>query len=206
MEKDFPTITGKKLPYYQSQMPETNMTDAITADFAVDRIKALKDSSFFLAVGFVKPHLPFVAPKKYWDLYDPIEIEIPSRTNPERMPEIALHQLGELRKYHNIPAEGYLDDETTRNLIHGYYATVSMIDAQLGKLLDALETEGLTENTIIVLWGDHGWKLGDYGSWCKHTNFELDTRVPLFVYDPRNPEGQKTNSLAELDRCLSHTL
>ncbi|WP_020533253.1 sulfatase [Flexithrix dorotheae] len=198
LERDFPAIDGKKLPYYKSPMPEGNMTDATIADHAVQRLKNLKDSSFFLAVGFIKPHLPFVAPQQYWDLYDPAEIIIPERKSPEGMPEMALHQFGELRKYHNIPVEGYLSDETSKNLIHGYYAATSFIDAQLGKLLDALESEGLSKNTIIVLWGDHGWKLGDYGGWCKHTNFELDTRVPLFIYDPGNPEGQKTNSLAEL--------
>jgi len=197
LERDFPRIDGKLLPYYRSNAPEENMTDAVAADYAVKRIGALKDSTFFLAMGFVKPHLPFVAPAKYWDMYDPNEIKIPSRETPEEMPSMALHQFGELRKYHGISAQGTLDDVTSRDLIHGYYAAVSMIDAQLGKLLDALETHGLKENTIIVLWGDHGWKLGEYGSWCKHTNFELDTRVPLFIMDPRNPKAQQTSSLAE---------
>jgi iduronate 2-sulfatase len=163
----------------------------------VKQLKALKDSSFFLAVGFVKPHLPFVAPKKYWDLYDPAEIEIPERKQPKGMPDMALHNFGELRKYHGIPSHGHLDDKTSRNLIHGYYAAVSMIDAQLGKLLDALEENGLTDNTIIVLWGDHGWKLGDYGGWCKHTNFEMDTNAPLIFSVPWMKKDLKTESLAE---------
>jgi len=90
-----------------------------------------------------------------------------------------------------------LDDETSRNLIHGYYAAVSMIDAQVGKLLDALNENGLSENTIIVLWGDHGWKLGDYGAWCKHTNFEMDTNAPLMFSVPWLDRGIKTKSLAE---------
>ncbi|MDW7694741.1 sulfatase [Flammeovirgaceae bacterium SG7u.111] len=197
LERDFPSIDGKKLPYHVSLAPEKNMSDAISADYAVKRLAELKDTTFFFALGFVKPHLPFVAPKKYWDLYDPSEIEIPKREVPQAMPEVALHQFGELRKYHGIPAKDTLDDETSRNLIHGYYASVSMIDAQLGKVLDALEANGLEENTIIVLWGDHGWKLGEYGGWCKHTNFELDTHVPLMIYDPRNPKGQSTQSLAE---------
>ncbi|MBT3383180.1 MAG: sulfatase-like hydrolase/transferase [Prolixibacteraceae bacterium] len=197
LERDFPTINDKKLPWYCSNEPEENMTDAMTANQAVKRIKILKDSAFFLAVGFVKPHLPFVAPKKYWDLYDPTKIEIPKRQVPKNMPDLALHQFGELRKYHGIPASGPLDDETSKNLIHGYYAAVSMIDAQVGKLLDALEENNLTENTIVVLWGDHGWKLGDYGGWCKHTNFEMDTNAPLFISVPWMDKGLKTKSLAE---------
>ncbi|MDX1285303.1 MAG: sulfatase [Draconibacterium sp.] len=197
LERDFPTIDGKKLPWYCSPMPEDNMTDAIIANHAVKRINALKDSTFFLAVGFIKPHLPFVAPKKYWDLYDASKIKIPERKIPEGMPEMALHQFGELRKYHGIPAEGHLDDETSRNLIHGYYSSVSMIDAQVGKLLDALKENNLTENTIIVLWGDHGWKLGEYGGWCKHTNFEMDANAPLMISVPWTDKGIKTKSLAE---------
>jgi len=197
LESDFPTINGKKLPWYCSREPENNMSDAMTANHAVKRLKDLKDETFFLAVGFSKPHLPFVAPEKYWDLYDPAKIEIPKRQIPKDMPELALHQFGELRKYHGIPATGPLDDETSRNLIHGYYAAVSMIDAQIGKLLDALKENGLDENTIIVLWGDHGWKLGDYGGWCKHTNFEMDTNAPLMFSVPWMEKGLKTKSLAE---------
>jgi len=197
LERDFPTIDGAKLPFYRSRAPEKNMTDVVMTDYAVKRISEIKDSPFFLAVGFVKPHLPFVAPEKYWDLYNADEIIIPKREEPDDMPSMALNNFGELRKYHAIPAEGYLNDEISRNLIHGYYATVSMIDAQVGRLLDALEENQLMDNTIIILWGDHGWKLGDYGDWCKHTNFELDTRVPLIIRDPKNPRGQQSASLAE---------
>lgn len=197
LERDFPSIEEKNLPYYRSGAPEKNMTDVVATDYAVKRINELKDSTFFFAVGYIKPHLPFVAPGKYWDLYDPETIEIPSHEVPKDMPEVALHNFGELRKYHGIPAHGLLDDETSKNLIHGYYASVSMIDAQIGRLLDALEQNQLLDNTIVILWGDHGWKLGDYGSWCKHTNFELDTRVPLIISDPKNPRQQVSNSLVE---------
>jgi iduronate 2-sulfatase len=197
LERDYPMINGLKLPWYSSLQPEEHMSDAMVADHAIERIEALKDSAFFLAVGFSKPHLPFVAPKKYWDLYDPSQIKIPERTVPVGMPEPALHNFGELRNYHGIRDEGPLDDETSRNLIHGYYASVSMIDAQVGKLLDALEENGLMANTIIVLWGDHGWKLGDYGGWCKHTNMEMDTNAPLIFSVPWMKQGQKTKSLAE---------
>ena len=187
LERDFPTIDGRKLPFYRSNEPEDHMSDAIIANRAVERLHALKDSTFFLAVGFIKPHLPFVAPKKYWDLYDPKRIGIPEREEPQGMAPMAMASFGELRKYHDIPAEGDLDDATSRQLIHGYYAAVSMIDYQLGKLLDALEKLDLMKNTIIVLWGDHGWKLGEYGNWCKHSNMELDTRAPLFISAPEFP-------------------
>ncbi|NND34236.1 MAG: sulfatase [Saprospiraceae bacterium] len=198
LERDFPAINEKKLPFYRSSQPEKNMSDVVSTDYAVKRLGQLKDTAFFFAVGFSKPHLPFVAPAKYWDLYNPGKIEIPSRTVPEGMPGVALHQFGELRKYHGIPEDGPLDDETSRNLIHGYYAAVSLVDAQIGKLLQAIEDNDLLDNTIIVLWGDHGWKLGDYGGWCKHTNFEVDTRVPLFIMNPKDRAGQKSNSIAEL--------
>ncbi len=197
LQSDFPAIEGKRLPYYCSDAPEKNMTDARVAKVAVDRIKAIKDSTFFLAVGFIKPHLPFVSPRKYWNMYDETKIQIPEREAPAGMPDFSMASFGELRKYHGIPAEGYLDDETSRKLIHGYYAAVSMIDAQIGKLLDALDANGLSENTIIVLWGDHGWKLGEYGNWCKHSNMELDTNAPLIISAPGMQRGAKTESLAE---------
>lgn len=197
LERDFPSIMDKKLPYYRSTEPEAHMSDAMIANHAVERLRALKDSTFFMAVGFIKPHLPFVAPRKYWDLYDPNAIIVPERKQPEGMSDFALANFGELRKYHGIPAEGPLDDEISRELIHGYYASVSMIDAQLGYLLDALEELELADNTIIVLWGDHGWKLGDYGNWCKHSNVELDTRVPMFISVPWLEKGARTQSLSE---------
>ena len=169
----------------------------MVANHAVERINVLKNEPFFLGVGFIKPHLPFVAPKKYWDMYDPAIIEIPDRNTPEGMYPQALANFGELRKYHGIQAEGPLDDEQSRNMIHGYYASVSMIDAQLGKLLDALEENNLLENTIVVLWGDHGWKLGEYGNWCKHSNMEMDVNAPLFIAAPGLVKGEMTSSLAE---------
>ncbi len=198
LETDLVRVNKVYVPYHKSDAPEEHMADGVIARIAVERIKALKDTSFFLAVGFLKPHLQFVAPRKYWDLYDPANIVIPGRTQPSGMPGISLGDFGELRKYHGIPAKGPLDDETSRNLIHGYYACVSMIDAQVGKLLDALDENGLADNTIIVLWGDHGFKLGDYGNWCKHSNAEFDTNTPLIIAAPSAKKGAMTNSLAEL--------
>ena len=197
LESDLPKVRNKNLAYYISDAPESDMTDAMIAKKAVERIRALKDSTFFLAVGFIKPHLPFVAPRKYWDMYDPAKIEIPTRAPAEDMPDLATANFEELRKYHDIPESGYLDDKTSRNLIHGYYASVSMTDAQIGKVLDALEETGQMENTIIVLWGDHGYKLGNYGDWCKHGNLEWDTNAPLLISAPGVKGGVKTRSLAE---------
>ncbi|WP_461533160.1 sulfatase [Sinomicrobium sp.] len=204
LESDFPRINGKRLPYYKSNMPEEQMSDAIVARIAVERIRALKDQGnpFFMAVGFVRPHLPFIAPKKYWDLYNPDDITIPERKDPVGASKYSLPRWsGELTSYHGMlqyKKEGELPDDLSRNLIHGYYAAVSLMDAQVGKLLNTLDELGIRENTIVVLWGDHGWKLGEYGRWCKHSNVELDTRVPLIISDPDLLKGKKTESLAEL--------
>jgi len=159
-----------------------------------------KGKPFFLAVGFEKPHLPFIAPKKYWDMYDRSKIEVPSKAEPENVPEIAMMNWGELRGYVGMPkGKAEMDDETAKELIHAYYACVSYVDALIGKLVQGLKEQGLYENTIIILWGDHGWKLGDYGDWCKLTNFELDTRVPLIINAPGyRDKGAKTSALVEL--------
>jgi iduronate 2-sulfatase len=200
LESDYPRVNNVQLPYYCSDAPEENMSDAIISRIGVERIKALKDTTFFLAVGFYKPHLPFVAPRKYWDLYDPDDIIIPDRKHPEGMSPYALissTSAGEVKSYYGIPQNGLLDDETSRKLIHAYYAAVSMIDAQVGKLLNALEETGLAENTIIILWGDHGWKLGEYGAWAKHSNMEFDTNAPLIISAPGYRDGTRTSSLSE---------
>lgn len=202
LESSFPRLNGKMLPYYKSPAPEEQMVDGAISDIAVKRLKDFKnqDKPFFLAVGFKLPHLPFVAPSKYWDLYDPKKIEIPEKAKPEGSSSYAfVNWSGELNKYHGIEkykSDGFLPDEISRNLIHGYYASVSMVDAQVGKLLDELDKSGLRENTIIVLWGDHGWKLGEYGTWCKHSNTELDTRSPLIISDT-DYQTNTTRSLAE---------
>lgn len=205
LESCLPSIKGgAMLPYYRSDAPEDNMADGIVANIAVERIQALKKlgKPFFMAVGFRLPHLPFVAPAKYWDLYNPKDIVIPEKTELEGASKYAFVKWsGELGKYHGIhqyKEKGVLPDEVSRNLIHGYYASVSMMDAQVGKLLNALDKAGLRENTIVVLWGDHGWKLGEYGIWSKHSNAELDTRSPLIISDPGVTKGKTTKSLAEL--------
>ena len=157
---------------------------------------------FFLAVGFTKPHLPFVAPKKYWDLYDRDEFKMPPNQGiPPGYPVHAANLIAhEMHKYSDMEGEKPADfsDALNKRLLHGYHAATSYADACVGRVLDALDKTGLAENTIVVLWGDHGWKLGDHGSWVKHTNFECDTRTPLIVRDPRLAGGKSTPRLVEL--------
>ncbi|MFZ9400308.1 MAG: sulfatase/phosphatase domain-containing protein, partial [Opitutales bacterium] len=146
-----------------------------------------------------KPHLPFVAPKKYWDLYDPKDIYVPAYQKlPADAPKFVGHTNGELGSYAGMPKDGVVDDATARTLRHGYYAAISYMDAQVGLVLDALEKEGLAQNTVIVLWGDHGWQLGEHGLWHKHTNFEVAARAPLLISVPgQKAAGRKSASLAE---------
>jgi len=176
--------------------------DGMIADEAVARLRAAQaqpDEPFFIAVGFLKPHLPFVAPKKYWDLYQRASFDPPRRQEPpEGAPAFAPTTWGELRQYSDMPETGPLSIEQQRELIHGYYAAVSFMDAQLGRVLDALDQTDLAANTIVVLWGDHGWHLGDHGMWCKHTNYEQAARIPLIVAAPGMAQaGAKTGALAE---------
>lgn len=175
--------------------------DGKTAELAVETLRSRKDKSepFFLAIGFSKPHLPFVSPKKYWDLYDPAKIQLASNPyHPKDAPEHALTNSGELRNYIGMPAEGPVPDDLARKLKHGYYAAISYTDAQIGKVLDELDRQGLRENTIIVVWGDHGWKLGEHGEWCKHSNVENDTNAPLLLSVPGTKNaGQHCRALVE---------
>lgn len=185
-----------------ADLPDSAYGDGMIADEAVRRLQSAKDKPaepFFMAVGFFKPHLPFVAPKKYWDLYDPAAFKLPARqTPPDGAPEFAPTTWGELRQYTDIPPLGPLSEQQALHLIHGYHAATSFMDAQLGRVLDALEQAGLAKNTIIVLWGDHGWHLGDHGMWCKHTNYEQAARIPLIVVAPGVARaGAKTAALAE---------
>jgi len=194
--------SAKKGPAYEvSPKADDQLPDGATAAEAVKRLAALKSKSepFFLAVGFLKPHLPFVAPKKYWDLYDPNTIPVPTTDKlPAGSPEFAGHTNSELHAYPGVPKENPIPADFAKTLRHGYYACISYTDAQIGKVLDALDKEGLTDNTIIVLWGDHGWQLGDHGLWHKHTNFEIATRAPLLISVPHSKTaGQKVEAPVE---------
>ncbi len=159
--------------------------------------KSTEQQPFFLGVGFRRPHLPFCSPKKYWDLYDRDKIVMPYPQRPQNAPDLAFANWGELRSYSDIPDLGPCDEAKTRELIHGYYASVSFMDAQVGKIVAELESLDLRKDTIIIIWGDHGWKLGEYSEWSKHTNFELDTHVPMIISDPDMPKGTRTDALTE---------
>jgi|TARA_Y100000385_G_scaffold273823_1_gene316191 arylsulfatase A-like enzyme len=172
---------------------------------ALNKLKVLKDKNqpFFMAVGYVSPHLPFIQPKKYWDLYDHDAIQLADNTyQPENSPFIAIeaqHNSAELRKnYLDIPAEGKLDDELARNLIHGYYASVSYMDALIGELVKGLDDLGLRENTTIILWSDHGYFLGEHGFWCKHSTFQEAVKIPFIISSPNYAKNQTTESFTEL--------
>jgi len=186
--------------------PDDVYYDGAQTDVAVRKLKELSDMDcpFFFGVGYYRPHLPFNAPKKYWDMYDRDKIPLAKNDYlPRKMPPMAINNLRELRGYTDFKTisstfEGKLTEEQTRLLKHGYLASVSYIDAQIGKLLDALERLKLRDNTLIVLWGDHGWKLGEHRSWCKMTNFDIDTRVPLIVSAPgRQTAGAHSDRLVE---------
>lgn len=180
--------------------PDHIYPDGMIAEEAVRRLRQFGNSGepFFLAVGFLKPHLPFNAPKKYWDLYDFNEIKLPDNMKkPDGAPDESMHNFGELRNYSDVPDQGPLDEEFMRKLIHGYYACVSYTDAQIGKVLNELERLGLAENTIVILWGDHGWHLGEHDLWCKHCNFEKVLRVPLILKAPGKKQNLKTDALVE---------
>ena len=199
LHTSYPKVGDKRLAWYNSEVPDKNLNDTRITDHAIKRLKDLKDTPFFMGVGYLKPHLPFVAPQRFWDLYDPADITIPDKNPPEGSPSLALNNSGELLccyyKFDSMP----VSDEVARNLILGYYAAVSYIDHEIGRLVNSLEELGLMDNTIIVMWGDHGWKLGNYGQWCKHTAFEYDARTTLIFRTPwMNPEYSTSTSLVEL--------
>ena len=192
---------ARGLPYEMADVDDEAYFDGRIAAKSIEDLRALKlkGDPFFLAVGFQKPHLPFNAPTRYWDLYPPETIEPADNPHaPDGSPPEAMHNFGELRRYAGIPAEGPVDDTMARNLIRGYRACVSYTDAQIGRVLDELDRLGLRENTIVILWGDHGYHLGEHGLWCKHCNFDKVMRVPLILSAPGYPSGTVARSPVEL--------
>ncbi len=191
---------GRSWPYEWVEAHDTAYFDGLMTQKSIRDLRRLKemDTSFFLAAGFLKPHLPFNAPQKYWDMYPMDQISLPANYyRPENAPDASIHNFGELRNYYGVPKEGPVSDEMAKTLIQGYYACVSYTDAQIGKLLDALDELGLRENTIVILWGDHGWQLGEHTLWCKHSNFDIAMRVPLIISAPGFKKDLKTNALVE---------
>ncbi|MBE0540273.1 MAG: sulfatase [Verrucomicrobia bacterium] len=185
-----------------ADVPDNTYADGRIADEGIRRLHAASgrtNQPFFLALGFVKPHLPFTAPKKYWDLYDRQSFKLATRqTPPDGAPPYAGKTLLELNQYDPVPERPPLTEDLQRTLIHGYYACVSFMDAQLGRVLDELDRLNLATNTLIVLWGDHGWHFGDHGAWTKHTNYEQANRIPLIIIAPGMAKpGTSTQQLAE---------
>ena len=192
---------GKGLAYEVADVADDGYPDGRLANLAIEKLAELKQKQqpFLLAVGFFRPHLPFNAPKKYWDLYDPTIFALDgdhSRAN--GAPDVAYPDHLELAGYREIPEDERLAGDQARTVRHGYYACISYVDAQVGKLLDALRRLQLDDNTIVVLLGDHGYSLGEADHWCKDTNFELDTHVPLIIRTPGlNQPGAAASALTE---------
>ena len=161
--------------------------------------RAREGIPFFITAGFVRPHLPFSAPKKYWDMFDPAKLPMPvNEKYPKDAPQVALKRGGEISAYKPVPTNGQVGEALKRKLIHGYYASTAYVDAQIGKVTAALNRLGMAKDTIIVLWGDHGWHLGDLSIWTKHTNFEQANRIPILIIAPSVAKpGSATRQLAE---------
>ncbi len=189
-------------PYEMGEVDDLGYPDGVTAELAVQKLGELakKDKPFFLAVGFFKPHLPFNSPKKYWDLYDEKTLPLsPNPYLPENINRASLHNSSEFNSYRlgdeDATLNGPVSDAYARKVRHAYFACVSYVDAQIGKLLDQLDQLGLSKNTVIVLWGDHGWHLGDQLVWGKHTVFERALNSALIIKVPGKKGGTRINQI-----------
>ena len=197
---------GKKQPTFEyPDVDDYAYNDGKITRRAINKLKALKNENkpFFMAIGYVSPHLPFIQPKKYWDMYDHDAIKLADNSfQPKNSPDIAIeaqHNSAEMRKnYLDIPENGKLDDSLARNLIHGYYASVTYMDALIGELIKELDDLGLRENTTIVFWSDHGYFLGEHGFWCKHSTFEEAVKIPFIISSPNHIKNKTTASFTEL--------
>lgn len=183
----------KGAAWESADVPDNAYADGRIADEGIKRLQAAKerkDTPFFLALGFVKPHLPFTAPAKYWNMHDPAKFTVlHDLDTPRGSPRYAGKRGHEISNYAPVPPSGLPDDDTARKLIHGYYAATTYADAQIGRVLDELDRLGLAGNTVVVLWGDHGWHFGDHGIWTKHTNYEQANRIPLVIAAPAIKPG-----------------
>lgn len=192
----------KGYAWENADVDDDGYADGRIAEKVIERLQFHQnepEKPFFIMAGFVKPHLPFTAPKKYWDMHDPNAFPLASDQNdPEAAPGFAGKRGGEIVNYAPLTVANLKETAVQRQLLHGYYAAASFADAQIGKVLDALDRYGFSDNTMVVLWGDHGWHLGDHGYWTKHTNYEQANRIPIIFRVPGMTEpGSVTRQLAE---------
>jgi iduronate 2-sulfatase len=198
-------VPNRSLPrgaaWEQAEVADDAYADGRVARETVRRLRAAqgRPEPFFIAAGFARPHLPYTVPRKYWQLHDPAKFALATRTSPpEGAPPYAPKApLGELNQYDPVPEKPPLSPELQRTLIHGYYASTSYVDAQIGQVLDALAQLGLAENTIVLFWGDNGFSFGHHGLWTKHTNYEEANHIPLVLAGPGIPRGKRTRALVE---------
>jgi len=194
------TDTG---PAYESaDVTDSIYIDGLLTEKVIRDLKKLKKSGkpFFLSAGFISPHLPFNAPKKYWDLYDRNTIMQPQNYNyiPADAPKMSISNWSEMRSYSNIPKQGQVSDSLAIDLIHGYYATVSYTDALIGKILNELKEQELDKNTVVIFVSDHGYNLQEHTQWTKFTNYNTSTQVPIIIYNPLSKSKGTTNALTAL--------
>ena len=204
---------GRGPAFEKANVPDHAYTDGYSTELAIATMKeivSLDDKPFFLGLGFRLPHLDWNAPEKYWDLYNPESIPMAQNiSSPTEGAGMGLHASFELRVRHGIPKSGPIEGPLAKTLKHAYLASVSYVDALIGKMIDSLEAAGVRENTIIILWSDHGWHLGDMGVWGKATNYEIATRVPLIISTPEmkgNIRGLKTNRFSGVSGYVSNAM
>jgi iduronate 2-sulfatase len=193
------SLGQKPPPFERGVMEDIAYKDGKTAEKVISDLRRLKegDKPFFLTAGFLKPHLPFNAPEKYWQLYEG-KVRLPDNDRPPvNAPAVSIHNSGELRAYAGIPPSGPVSDEMASTLIQGYYACVSYTDAQVGRVLDALEELDLDRSTLVILWGDHGWNLREHGLWCKHCNYETSLHTPLILRVPGTEQVARVSEIVE---------
>jgi len=195
---------GSGPAYESADVPDHRYIDGYNTELAAATLEQMVndkvDKPIFLALGFKLPHLNWIAPRRYWDLYEREALKLTGLTGaPRDGAAMGLHASFELRTRAGIPKAGPIGADLSRTLLHAYYASVSYVDAQVGRMLRLLEDCGIAENTIVIVWGDHGWHLGEMGIWGKATNYEIATRVPLLLRAPgMKARGRKTNALVEL--------
>jgi iduronate 2-sulfatase len=197
--KDKKEFTNQIQPWEHADLPDDQYPDGQICDETIETIRrAVKqDKPFFIAPGFKKPHLSFVCPKKYYDLYKTEDVQL--AFNPQLGPSQATYSVNNdgVYKWWNYKKQG-IDDKNARQLKHSYMACISFIDAQVGMIMKELDDLGIADNTAIMFWSDHGFHLGEYTNWGKGTNYEWATRSPLIISTPGMKEaGKKTNALVE---------